>query len=220
MEKLIRKYKEECDLSSKLASRIWKIGQIITALITASYYMKKTNIIVSFIIATIFMIILHIICECIETINIAKKMKIEYNLKEVVIRKKVRKNIYKQFERFQKEWITNFCKKNKINSIEKLKIIREELSKRANIIKYIDPILIGTLLLALWELILQNIAEHVGIVNTILIGVFLVIIISIIIGWIKKEWKEQKEFMNLFNRYSGNERLKELLLYRILKSNK
>lgn len=101
-----------------------------------------------------------------------------------------------------------------------MKIIREELSKRANIIKYIDPILIGTLLLALWELILQNIAEHVGIVNTILIGVFLVIIISIIIGWIKKEWKEQKEFMNLFNRYSGNERLKELLLYRILKSNK
>ena len=88
MEKLIRKYKEECDLSSKLASRIWKIGQIITALIAASYYMKKTNIIVSFIIATIFMIILHIICECIETINIAKKMKIEYNLKEVVIRNK------------------------------------------------------------------------------------------------------------------------------------
>mgnify|MGYP007087777839 FL=1 len=29
MEKLIRKYKEECDLSSKLASRMWKIGKII-----------------------------------------------------------------------------------------------------------------------------------------------------------------------------------------------
>ena len=69
----------------------------------------------------------------------------------------------------------------------------------------------------MWELILQKISEEVGIGNTILIGVFLVMIISIIVGWGKKEWKEQKEFMNLFNRYSGNERLKELLLYRILK---
>ena len=30
MEKLIREYKDECDLASKLAGRIWKIGQIIT----------------------------------------------------------------------------------------------------------------------------------------------------------------------------------------------
>lgn len=74
------------------------------------------------------------------------------------------------------------------------------------------------MLLALWEILLQNILEIIGLANTILIGLFLVIIISIIIGWMKKEWKEQKEFMNIFNRYSGSERLRDLLLYRILKS--
>ncbi len=217
MEKLIRKYKEECDLSSKLASRMWKIGQIIIIVIFASYYANTKELGINFIITIIAICVLHFICRCIESVSIARKMKIKCSVKEILLKKKIRKKIYQEFDIFQKGWITNFCKKNKINDIEKLKIVKEELDKRTIIIKYIDPIIIGTLLIAMWELILQEISEEVGIGNTILIGVFLVIIISIIVGWGKKEWKEQKEFMNLFNRYSGNERLKELLLYRILK---
>lgn len=217
MEKLIRKYKEECDLSSKLASRMWKIGQIIIISIFASYYANTKELGINFIITIIAICVLHFICRCIESVSIARKMKIKCSVKEILLKKKIRKKIYQEFDIFQKGWITNFCKKNKINNIEKLKIIKEELDKRTTIIKYIDPIIIGALLIAMWELILQKISEEVGIGNTILIGVFLVIIISIIVGWGKKEWKEQKEFMNLFNRYSGNERLKELLLYRILK---
>lgn len=217
MEKLIRKYKEECDLSSKLASRMWKIGQIIIIVIFASYYANTKELGINFIITIIAICVLHFICRCIESVSIARKMKIKCSVKEILLKKKIRKKIYQEFDIFQKGWITNFCKKNKINDIEKLKIVKEELDKRTIIIKYIDPIIIGTLLIAMWELILQKISEEVGIGNTILIGVFLVIIISIIVGWGKKEWKEQKEFMNLFNRYSGNERLKELLLYRILK---
>lgn len=217
MEKLIRKYKEECDLSSRLASRMWKIGQIIIIVIFASYYANTKELGINFIITIIAICVLHFICRCIESVSIARKMKIKCSVKEILLKKKIRKKIYQEFDIFQKGWITNFCKKNKINDIEKLKIVKEELDKRTIIIKYIDPIIIGTLLIAMWELILQKISEEVGIGNTILIGVFLVIIISIIVGWGKKEWKEQKEFMNLFNRYSGNERLKELLLYRILK---
>jgi hypothetical protein len=217
MEKLIRKYKEECDLSSKLASRMWKIGQIIIIVIFASYYANTKELGINFIITIIAICVLHFICRCIESVSIARKMKIKCSVKEILLKKKIRKKIYQEFDIFQKGWITNFCKKNKINDIEKLKIVKEELDKRTIIIKYIDPIIIGTLLIAMWELILQKISEEIGIGNTILIGVFLVIIISIIVGWGKKEWKEQKEFMNLFNRYSGNERLKELLLYRILK---
>lgn len=217
MEKLIRKYKEECDLSSKLASRMWKIGQIIIIVIFASYYANTKELGINFIITIIAICVLHFICRCIESVSIARKMKIKCSVKEILLKKKIRKKIYQEFDIFQKGWITNFCKKNKINDIEKLKIVKEELDKRTIIVKYIDPIIIGALLIAMWELILQKISEEVGIGNTILIGVFLVIIISIIVGWGKKEWKEQKEFMNLFNRYSGNERLKELLLYRILK---
>ena len=217
MEKLIRKYKEECDLSSKLASRMWKIGQIIIMSSFASYYANTKELGINFIITIIAICVLHFICRCIESVSIARKIKIKCSVKEILLKKKIRKNIYQEFDIFQKGWITNFCKKNKINNIEKLKIVKEELDKRTTIIKYIDPIIIGALLIAMWELILQKISEEVGIGNTILIGVFLVIIISIIVGWGKKEWKEQKEFMNLFNRYSGNERLKELLLYRILR---
>lgn len=220
MEKLIREYKDECDLASKLAGRIWKIGQIITISIFSSCYANTKNFGINFIITIIAICSLHFICRCIELVSIAKKMKVKYSVKEIILKKKIRKNIYQEFDKFQKKWITNFCKKNKINNIEKLKIIREELDKRTFIVRYIDPIIIGTLLIAMWELILQRIAEEVGVGNTVFICVFLVIMISIIIGWVKKEWREQKEFMNLFNRYSGNERLKELFLYRILKSNK
>lgn len=220
MEILIRKYKEDCDLSSKLASRIWKIGQIIIISIFTVYYANTKEFGMNFLITIIAICVLHFICRCIESVYIAKKMKIKYSVKEIILKKKIRKNIYQKFDEFQKGWITNFCKKNKINNIEKLKIVREELDNRTIIIRYIDPIIIGTLLIAMWELILQKISEEVGIGNAIFISIFLVIIISIIIGWAKKEWKEQKEFMNLFNRYSGNERLKELLLYKILKSNK
>lgn len=220
MEILIRKYKEDCDLSSKLASRIWKIGQIIIISIFTIYYANTKEFGMNFLITIIAICVLHFICRCIESVCIAKKMKIKYSVKEIILKKKIRKNIYQKFDEFQKGWITNFCKKNKINNIEKLKIVREELDNRTIIIRYIDPIIIGTLLIAMWELILQKISEEVGIGNAIFISIFLVIIISIIIGWAKKEWKEQKEFMNLFNRYSGNERLKELLLYKILKSNK
>ena len=220
MEKIIRKYKEECDLSSKLASRMWKIGQIIFISIFAICYANTKEFGINFLITIIAICVLHFICRCIESVNIAKKMKTKYSVNEIILKKKIRKNIYREFDKFQKGWISNFCKKNKINNIEKLKIVREELDKRTVIIRYIDPIVIGTLFISMWELILQKISEEVGLGNTILIGVFFVITISIIIGWIKKEWREQKEFMNLFNRYSGNERLKELLLYRILKTNK
>ena len=61
MEKLIKRYKEECDLSSKLASRLWKLGQIIVLFVAANYYIVNTNILLSFLIVTICIIILHII---------------------------------------------------------------------------------------------------------------------------------------------------------------
>ena len=53
MEKLIKRYKEECDLSSKLASRLWKLGQIIVLFVAANYYIVNTNILLSFLIVTI-----------------------------------------------------------------------------------------------------------------------------------------------------------------------
>lgn len=88
MEKLIRKYKEECDLSSKLASRMWKIGQIIIISIFASYYANTKELGMNFIITIIAICVLHFICRCIESISIAKRMKIKCSVKEIFIKKK------------------------------------------------------------------------------------------------------------------------------------
>lgn len=67
----------------------------------------------------------------------------KYSVQDIILK---RKNIYRQFDKFQKDWITNYL---------------------------------------------------------------LSFIISIIIGWIKKEWQEQKRFMQMFNKFSGYDRLKE-----------
>lgn len=128
--------------------------------------------------------------------------------------------MYQKLDEFQKKWITNYCKNNKINTIEKLKVIREELGKNNNIIKYINPTIVGTLSVASWGLICDQMSEKIGTLNTSLIGIIGAFIISIVINVFRKEWKEQVQFMNTFNKYAGYDRLKELILYRILKSNK
>lgn len=223
MEKLIKKYNDECNLTSKLANRLWKIGQIILLSIFIIYYAQQKNFLISFLILLIFIIVLYFICSYIEIRNISNKLNInKMSFMHIIFNKEDRKDIYKQFDIFQKKWITNYCKKNKINSIEKLKLLREELRQKQNnnIIKYIDPIVIGTLLLTVWEVLVQRMSEKIGTVSAVLICIFLAIIISIIIGWFKKEWQEQKEFMSMFNKFSGITRLNNLLLYRILKSNK
>lgn len=217
MERIIKKYREECELYSKLASIMWRIGQIILTFIFIIDYMHTGEFGMNFFITLITIVVLYFICSCLELISFAKKIKIKYSVKDI-LKKNFWKNIYQECDKFQKKWITNFCKKNKINTIEKLKIIKEELDKQIIIVRYIDPIIIGTLLIPIWELILQKISEEIGIGITVLIGICLIFIISIIIGWIKKEYREQKKVMNLFDRYTGNERLKELILYRILKS--
>lgn len=94
MEKLIKKYKEECDLSSKLASRMWKIGQIIIISIFTIYYANTKDFEVNFIVTIITVCILHLLCRYIESVNIAKKLKIKCSVKEIILKKKIRKNIF------------------------------------------------------------------------------------------------------------------------------
>ncbi len=224
MEKLIEKYNKECNLTSKVASRLWKVGQIVLlSIFSIYYYVQPKNLLINFLLLIIFMLVLYFFCAYIEIRNISNILKMKkVRFTDMIFRKEEIRKIYRKFDIFQKNWITEYCKNNKINSIQKLKILREELQQKqnSNIIKYIDPILIGTLLLAIWEIVVQNISKEIGIASAILICIFSAIIISIIIGWLKKEWQEQKKFMSMFNEFSGNARLNNLLLYRILKSNR
>lgn len=220
MEKLIKKYKEECEIYSKTISILWKLGQIIYAIITILLYLNGFNYIFIFGITIIGGITLYYICEVLECIKISKKINLKYSYKEIVLKKNIRNNTYKEFNRFQKNWITRYCNTNKLNNIEKLKIIREELSKKDTNIKYIDPAVIGGLSIIIWEIILQYAVENIGIKNSVILFLLLILIMSIVVGCLKKELQEQKEFMDLFDRYSGYKRLQELLLYRSLRVSK
>lgn len=221
MEKLIYQYNKNCNLTSKSASRLWKIGQVIILLIFFAFYVMYKEFIIGFFISLLSIIILYFICTYIEIIKICSKLKLRVEKKKI-IKRVYRKRLYEEFDTFQKKWITDYCKKNKIDKIEKLKILREGLERKRNnsIIKYIDPIIIGTLLLSVWEILVQKTSEKFGTMSAILICTMISMILSIVIGWIRKEWQEQKEFMSLFNKFSGYHRLSNLLLYRILKTNK
>ncbi len=220
MEKLIEKYKEECDVLSKLARRLWKSGQIIVVIGCLAYAFKTLNYIIVFILPIILGCVLYKICEYIELMDIIKKLKLKYKFKEVLFNSKVRNEVYKSYDAFQKGWITNYCKRNKLNNIEKLRILREELDKSDTSVKYINPVIIGALSIVIWEVIIQELVSFVGLIYTIIIAMFLIIIISILTGWWNKEWKENKEFFKSLDAFSGKERLQKLLIFRMLKLEK
>ena len=217
MEKLIKKYKEECDLLSKVPSRLWKIGLIIITIGCLVYGYKIMNYIIACVLFIILGCTLYKICTDIELVDITKKLKLKYKYKEISWNFKVRNEIYNYYDRYQKNWITKYCKKNRLDKIEKLKILREELNKKHTVIKYIDPVIIGTLLVAAWEILLQYMTENIGMWPAFLIAFFLVILISIATGWIIKECKENFEFFHEFDALSGYDRLQELLVEKILK---
>ncbi len=130
--------------------------------------------------------------------------------------------IYNKIDEFQKDWITKYCKKNKLNSIDKLNILRQELKdeKKLRTTEYINPIIIGTLLISIWEIAIEKIVDKVGFWNMLSLAFVLIIGVSIFIGWIKKIFIEDKEFFIQYKKFSDISRLEELLLYRILKCKK
>lgn len=87
-------------------------------------------------------------------------------------------------------------------------------------IKYINPIIIGTLALSIWEIAIYKIVEKIGFWNLLYLSTVIIILISILIGIIKKEIEEDSELFYNFDEYSNKKRLQELLLYRILKTKK
>lgn len=217
MENLIEKYKEECDILSNVPSRLWKIGQIVIAIAYFYCVFKTKNYIIAFLLVIIIGIILYKICEYMELIDIIKKLNLKYKSKEILFKSNVREEIYKLYGNFQKDWITKYCKKNKLNNIEKLKILREELAKRNTSVKYINPVVIGTLMVGTWEIVIQKIMEYTGMINTVMITCILVFIISILTGIVMKELKENESFYKTFDYFSGTDRLQKLLVYRMLK---
>lgn len=211
MEKLMQKYDKEFGMISRKSNNIWKIGIIILLILFVfSYYYTKKYFLI-YIMLMIGILSLYLVCEVINIRNMKKILMIKGKCKK--------RNIYIELDKYQKNWIVNYCKKNKINRIKKINIIRDELKSKdkESAKRYIDPIIMATLLLNIWEIIVQTLTEKFGLINAIIMSIALAIVITVIIGFGRKEYKEQKEFFNMFKRMTGNKRLDELLIYVAMK---
>lgn len=216
MEKLLQKYKDECAISSKLASIIWKIGIIILSIVYIKLSYGNQNYFKMFFLFLIGILILYLLCLFIFKRKAFNKI---YSSKENKNNCKKLKILYLEIDKYQKKWMTNYCKKNKLNEISKLEILRSSLCEERKIktINYISPIIIGTLTFTIWEIGLQKLSDKIGYINMIFIATVVAVLLSVIIGIMKKEFIEDKEMFFEFDKFETNKRLEDLLLYEILK---
>ena len=219
MEKLLQEYKQECAIYSKKASFIWKVGLVIIFIIYIKISYERQNYIEIFVLSMGLVGVLYFVC-----LYILKKAALNkiYCNDKTKIKSKNLKNLFEEINKYQKNWISIYCKRNGINQISKLEILMNSLceERKSKTISYINPIIIGTLTFTIWEIGLQKLDDKIGFINTIFIGVAAAIVIPIIIGILKKEFIENKDFILEFDKYSSNKRLEKLLLYEILKAKK
>ena len=219
MEKLLQRYKDDCAISSKSASFIWKMEIIILSIVYIKLSYESKNYIEMFALFLIGILILYLLC-----LFIFKRKafnKIYFGRKNKNDCKKL-KMLYREINKYQKNWITNYCKKNKINEISKLEILRSSLCEERKIkaISYINPIIIGSLTFTIWEIGLQKLSDKIGYINMIFVAIVVAVILSVILGILKKEFIENKEMFLEFDKFASNKRLEDLLLYEILKCKK
>ena len=112
MQKLLNKYNEECSIKSNHANIIWKAGVILNSIIyfINAVGLKKGNYIVLYF---FIMIILFLISQLVFVIEIGKKLGVSKSSRFFISLQYMR-NVYKEIEKFQKQWIVKYCKNNKI----------------------------------------------------------------------------------------------------------
>ena len=222
MEKLIEEFNNTVAIKSKLANFIWEFGIITDSIVyfICTIFLKK-SVIFCFLLYFVILILLLLISNLFFIKKASKKLGIRTNIIKCFSLKHIR-FIYKKIDEFQKDWITKYCKRNKLNCIEKLNILRQEIrnEKESKTIKYINPLIIGTLLISVWEVTIERIMDKVGFWNMLSLAIVLIIGVSVFIGWIKKIFTEDKEFFVQYEKFSNISRLEKLLLYSILKCKK
>ena len=219
MQRLIERYKVECSINSKVASILWKIGIIILSIVYIKLSYESQNYFKMFVLFLIGILILYLLCLLIFKRKAFNKI---YSGKVNKNNCKKLKILYLEIDKYQKNWMTNYCKRNNIDKISKLEILRSDLceERKLKAISYINPIIIGSLTFTIWEIGLQKLSDKIGYINMIFIAIVVAIIFSVIIGIMKKEFIENKEMFLEFDKFASNKRLEDLLLYEILKCTK
>lgn len=246
MEELFYEFETEMDIISIKAKNylhIWKIGYVLAYILCSivllalllKMQLSAWNIFLLF--ACFFLILFLIIFILLKwTVfkinnvlleNLTKK-ELQY-LKKVDISKKRSKKLGEQarllgmlireFDKRNNEYLGKLRDKLNINTIEKIQIIRKKVydKKQKEKIKYLNPAIIGTLLLTIWGILFQNdFFEDVNIMLVAVIGIVLSVLVSLIIGALKKAIQPFIDFFNIYDEHVGLNYFDKLLIDQIM----
>ncbi len=223
MEELLIEFEKNGAVKSIVANYIWKWG---CAIATIWYLIKvlvlgedKMSVWIMFL---GIIILLFILSFCISIKEISRKVHKKITIKAIwgeLINQGRITIISEIIERYQKEWMEKLCKKRRINTTLKFEILLREIGTKKKE-RYIDLVLIGTLAMPIWERMIQDGLQETEFWKSLMILFILIIIISLALGWLKKEVIKDKELFNYFEKYADYQRLKELLIYCALKCKK
>ena len=206
MEKIKNDYKKYGAIGSKLTEVLWNTGNLFVLIIL--FISTKKGVELS-IFAIILFIILYIICDIIFVAKVKNQIKIR-NKFVFFHPVKYRKGINIEIKRFQKNWIHNYCKHNRINSIEKLKYILKRLQDRKEKIYLWNMVtLFITLMIPVIEILLEYVDKNLKIIFLFLLVWFFTLIGGYAI--FKLSYYFKKYVMDGFQDFS-NEKNLELLL--------
>ena len=164
-----------------------------------------------------YLIIIGVICLLIAKrikktlIKKASCLKNTYNNKNTNIGE-----IFSEIVNFQEEWIIKYFKENKINTREKILLIKDGIGKKVEINKYINPVILGTLFLSIWSHILDDMFSSSNHWEGIIVSIIWAIAICVILNFLIREHQEHLKFVKTFEETSGLKQLENLIEYAII----
>lgn len=212
MEKIKEKYNNECDIKLSYIGKIYKRIGVVLSILYICVVLTNYNLSI-IIFATIIYFIIMCLTFCI--LNFIYKKSLYKKLK-VLYKVNFGKNV-REYERvlddFQKKWISDYIRKNKINKLGKLSIIIDEITKEIDnklYKKYIDIIIMPAIFNFFINIVNLNYEKDI-------MGLLTVVVICILTTYAYANLIDKIDQSNVFNKYSGLERLKELLVHASLK---
>lgn len=217
MDKLINTYLDKYEKLFKISNITWNAGVIIASIVFCLKFCSISNLINWLNAVFLFALIitaLNAICLFIYKIELMRYYKDKINLKN--LNKKEIICYENKLDKEQKDFITNYVRKNKISKVGKLQIVINELHEKINSVGYNksqELFIIPAILSFAMSMIQYD--EKIGFAVYLLQSIFCVVFAIVV----TKGFNEICHMAN-FKRYTGLKRLKELLVNVSLKYGK
>lgn len=217
MDKLIGTYLGKYEKFFRISNITWNIGVIIASMVFCLIFCYMSNFIDRLKAVSLFaliIIILYRLCLFIYKIELMRYYKEAINLKN--LNKKEIICYENKLDKEQKDFITNYVRKNKISKAGKLQIVINELQEKINSVwynKYKEVFIIPAILTFAMSIIQYD--EKIGLAAYLLQSIIVVMCVIVITICFNEIY-----YIATFKKYAGLKRLKELLVNVSLKHGK